>query len=91
MIELRDDQKLERIIRVHGVEAPVVVKITPHELVLKVKGSRKEIWLSWTQAVSHATTGTDVPSYLFDKPLELLKHYAAEYVERKKEQEKENE
>jgi hypothetical protein len=74
--------KLEREIRIHGVEAPVLVEISPEGLSLRVKGSRTAVTTMWGQIVSVCSTPTNVKSYLMGRPLDVLVKAARERAER---------
>lgn len=73
--------ELEREIHVHGVEAPVIVKISREGISFRVKGSRTELTNGWVQTVEAMNTPTNVKSYLMNKPYETLQHAARQRKE----------
>jgi hypothetical protein len=80
MTELSGDQKLERLIRVYGVEGMVVVTIRHEGISFRVKGTKKSIFAPWPDVVKACQTGTDVPSFLMGNPMALLISGAAKVV-----------
>lgn len=69
---------LEREIHIHGIEAPVVLTISPEGLSLRVKNSRMAVTTSWGEIVSVCHTPNNVKSWLMGKPLAVLEKLAAE-------------
>jgi hypothetical protein len=80
MTELNEGQSISRLIRVYGVEGPVAVTLKPGGISFRVKGTKKFVFAPWTEVVAACHTGTDVPSFLMDKPMDLLKNSAAKVV-----------
>lgn len=80
MTELKGDQFIARVIRVHGIEQPVIVLLTAQGISFRVKGSKKAISQNWTQVVNACLTPGNVPSFLAGKPFEFLKHTAEKIV-----------
>jgi hypothetical protein len=74
MTKLEGDSTLKREIRIPGLEKPVQVEIAADGISFWVKGNRKRVHVGWLQVVQAGHTGTDVPSFLMNKPLELLKY-----------------
>lgn len=72
MAKLEGDTKLRREIRIHGLEKPVQVEFTATGISFWIKGSKKRVAVDWKQVVQAGHTGTDVPSFLMNKPFELL-------------------
>lgn len=67
---------LQRKLRVYGIEAPLTVDITESGLMFGVQGTRKKVSVGWVQVIKACSTGPDAPSYLADKPYELLQMQA---------------
>lgn len=84
MSKLKEGQTLRREIHVYGVEGPVELEISTDGLRFHVKGSRKYVAVAWAAAVRSGATGVDVPSFLANKPLDLLAHEAKKVSERRK-------
>lgn len=61
-------------INVIGVDEPVNVLVTTTGLSFSVAGCHKKTFTAWHFAVNAGVTDTDVPSFVFNKPLEFLKH-----------------
>jgi hypothetical protein len=80
MTELGEGQHLSRLIKVYGVEGPVQVTMLPGGIQFRVKGTKRIVFAPWTAVVNACGTGTDVPSFLMNKPMDLLKHSAAKVV-----------
>lgn len=73
--ELQQDQKLKRIIRIHGIGL-VEVTVSLDGLMFRVPKTRKYVTLDWTKVVKSGYTPMDVPSFLMGKPFEFLEHEA---------------
>lgn len=69
---------LEREIRIHGIEAPVLLEISTEGISLRVKGSRTAVTTTWGEVVSVCHTPSNVKSYLMDKPRAILEKSATE-------------
>jgi hypothetical protein len=63
---------LEREIKVHGVEAPVIVSLTTDGISFRIKGTRTALTNGWVQTVMAMNTPTNVKSYLMGNPLGVL-------------------
>jgi hypothetical protein len=74
--QLKEGQQIKREIRVHGVEAPVIVTISQEGITFALKGSRTPLSQNWVQIVQATNTPGNVPSFLAGKPYELLQHQA---------------
>jgi hypothetical protein len=74
MTKFTAESKVRREITVAGIESGVQAEIAAAGISFWVKGSRKRIHIGWKQIIQAARTGTDVPSYLMDKPFELLEY-----------------
>jgi hypothetical protein len=57
-----------------GVFRPVIFSFAPNGISARVKGSKTTLVANWTRLVEHMVTPQEVPSHLYGKPLELLKH-----------------
>lgn len=73
------EKVLRRRVYLHGVDAPVNLFVTPNGVEMAVVGFRKRVFASWEKLVGTMHTSHDCPSYLFGKPMELLKHQATQY------------
>lgn len=67
---------LEREIKVHGIEAPVIVSMTSDGIAFRIKGSRTTLTNGWVQTVMAMNTPGNVKSYLMGKPYETLESLA---------------
>lgn len=67
---------VEREVRIDGIAAPVIITLAQHSLSARVKGSRNVVFADFTRLIAAMMTYADVPSFLYGKPLELLKHDA---------------
>jgi hypothetical protein len=74
MTRLEGASTLRREIKIHGLEEPVQAEMTAQGISFWIKGSKKRVTVGWRQAVIAGQTGTDVPSFLMNKPLELLQY-----------------
>lgn len=83
MTELKPGQRLERLLKVHGIEAPVVLSVSHEGISFRVKGTKKAVTQSWVQVVSNTNTPTNVPSYLMDKAYEFLQHVSKKLGEKR--------
>lgn len=61
-------------IKVSGVDEPVNVLVTSVGLNFSVAGCRKKTFTPWHAAAKAGVTETDVPSFVFGRPLEFLQH-----------------
>jgi hypothetical protein len=77
MTIIKPGSSLQRTISIPGVAKPVNVAITTAGLEFWVKGARTTVFVSWYKAVQAGNTPVEVPSFLMDKPVELLQHQAA--------------
>ena len=82
MTTIAAGKKIQRDIRVSGVEKPVTVEINAQGLSFWIKGHRKRVHLSWHMAVNAGSTPVDVPSFLMGKPIELLQYQAKQKVDK---------
>jgi hypothetical protein len=74
---LEEGKVLKRVIRLHGINKPVVIEISTAGVSIYVKGARKHLHGNWYAIVNKAMeTPADVPSYLMGKPWELLEKQA---------------
>lgn len=78
MISLSEGQSIQREIRIPGVDQPVYIEIGHDGISFwSKKRARKRVFLPWSRAVNAGLTPTDVPSWLMDKPMELLRYQAS--------------
>lgn len=85
--KLRDGSKLRREIRVHGVEAAVIVTLTSEGIEARVSGTKTAVWQRWERVVASMNTPGNVPSYLAAKPVEFLKYQANKKFSRRRKKE----
>jgi hypothetical protein len=64
-------------IRVHKVDATVILTVNEGGIEMCVAGTRTKVFGSWRMVVDALQTPSSVPSYLMHKPYELLAHNAA--------------
>jgi len=74
--KLVGNQKLRREIKVHGVDLPIIVTLTPEGLVFKIKGARHGVSASWPQVVDGCSTPDNAPGKLHGRPLAFLQDSA---------------
>lgn len=67
---------LKRTIYVHGVDSPILLYITSTGLEMAIPKTKKRVFISFDELVTHMSTGKDVPSFLYLQPNKLLQHYA---------------
>lgn len=80
---LREDQKLRRVIKVYGVEQPVVVEISHQGITFKVKGTKTPVGNNWPELIRDGChTEDSVKSYFAGKPLEYLIAQATKQTKR---------
>lgn len=78
--------KMKRQIRLHTVKAPVIITVTENGLEMAVAGYRTKVFGSWETIARALQTPANVPSYLADKPLEMLKQQADKLTKKVKEE-----
>ena len=71
-VVMKEGQTLSRLVKVYGIERPVVVTINRNGLTLKVKGSKTPVEATWQAVVLASSTPSNVPSKLHGRPLEFL-------------------
>lgn len=71
---LKQNSKLHRAISVPGLTEDVIVTLTHEGLEVRTKGSRTALSHSWVGVISSLRTPVNVPSYLADRPMDLLRH-----------------
>jgi hypothetical protein len=69
-------KKIRRTVSLPWLEKPLNIEIASWGLAFWVQGSRKKATLTWTEAIRASVTPQDVPSYLMNKPCELMQHQA---------------
>lgn len=69
-------KEIRREVYLNDITSPVVVSVDPNAGIhLFIKGSRYQLWCPWDVLIKNSYTPSKVPSYLMDKPMEMLKHY----------------
>jgi hypothetical protein len=81
--ELREDQKLKRLVRVYGVPGYTEVTITAEGITFKAKGTKVGTSANWTWLAEHSHTPENVPSIYADRPVEFLQHQADMQIRRR--------
>lgn len=77
MVQIKPgDNPIRRIVKVYGVESPVVLQVAYEGITLSIKGAKIPLTLSWVQVAEAAKTPGNVPSFLEGRGLEYLKHTA---------------
>lgn len=65
---------IKRQIKLHGIEKPINLSITPHGVEMAVIGFHKRVFASWEHIAKNLLTPADSPSFVFGKPWEFLQH-----------------
>jgi hypothetical protein len=73
-MRIAEGSSIKREIVVGGLSKPVQSEITADGISFWIKGSRKRVHVGWKQIIQAGHTGTDVPAFLMNKPIELLQH-----------------
>lgn len=73
-MRIAEGSSIRREIVVDGLSKPVQSEVTADGISFWIKGSRKRVHVSWKQIIQAGHTGTDVPAFLMNKPLELLQY-----------------
>lgn len=63
-------------IKLFGVSMPVSVVVTEDGITLGIQGTKKKVALTWYELACACKTDTNVPSFMFGKPLAFLEHMA---------------
>lgn len=79
---LGPDQRLKRLVKIHGIEGMVEVTISADGVSMRVPKTRKSITCMWTDVVKAMYTPDDVPSFLMGEPLKFLIHEAEKVVKK---------
>ena len=82
MTELKGEQTVTRILRVHGIEHPVILTIGASGLSFRVKGTQKPVSQNWTQVIAACSTPTNVPSFLMNKAYDFLQWVGKKQAEK---------
>ncbi len=80
--ELREDQKLRRVVKVYGIEGGVIVTITREGIEFKIPRTKLGVGMGWKKAVESCFTPQNVPSKLEGRPMEFLLDQAAKVTKR---------
>jgi hypothetical protein len=84
MAELREDQKLRRLVKVYGIEGLVEVELSKDGISFRVPRTQMRVSMPWP-------TPGNVPCFLAGNPTETLKHQVRQVQRRAaKKAEKEN-
>lgn len=79
---------IKRQVKIYGVEGMVNVAITEAGVEFWIPGTKgSSIEVGWPRIVESCFTPNTVPSFLFGKPLEFLKHQALKVQEKRKDKE----
>lgn len=82
MATIGPEQTITRVIKVYGIEQPVVLKLTAQGLTMQVKGSRRVVYKSWRGVAEFCDTPADVPSKHYGMPIALLEEEAKKITEK---------
>ena len=90
--EIRDGQKLRRVIKVYGIEGVMYVTLRHQGIEFTAPGTKVGVGMSWQKAVTACLTPSNVPSKFEGRPMEFLIDQAAKQSKRaeKRAEEKEN-
>jgi len=77
--EIKENQRVARVIRVYGVEAPVKIILTREGLEAKTTGSGVRLVLQarWEEVIAKMRTPNKVPSWLVGEPIKMLNFCAS--------------
>lgn len=78
---------IKRAVKIYGIEGMVNVSISEEGLKFAVPGTKQSVMIAWGTTVAHCSTPTNVPSYLFGNPKELLKVNAQNAAKKRAERE----
>ena len=80
---IAEGKKLKRVIKVYGVELPIIVTLTHEGIEFKVKSAKMGVGNMWAQLIHKGcVTPDNVPSYLAGLPLNFLIEQAKAIVKR---------
>jgi hypothetical protein len=82
MAELREDQKLRRLVKVYGIEGLVEVELSKDGISFRVPRTQMRVSMTWPKAVASCDTPGNVPCYLAGNPVETLKHQVVKVQKR---------
>lgn len=77
MLRFKSGSSIKRMVNLPSVGSSVSVEIDGAGVSFWVPGSRARIYASWDNIATHSRTSETVPSFLMDRPLDLLRYYAA--------------
>jgi hypothetical protein len=80
--ELREDQKLRRVIKVYGIEGAMYVTLDHQGITFTAPGTKVGVSLTWVHAVESCLTPSNVPSKFEGRPMEFLIDQAAKQSKR---------
>jgi len=70
--QLREGQKLRRVVKVYGVEGGVFVTLTHDGIEFKMPRTKVGVSMTWPQAVNASSTPSNVPSKFEGQPMKFL-------------------
>lgn len=70
--ELREDQKLRRVIKVYGIEGGVIVTLTHSGISFKVPRTKLGVEMTWPEAVKACRVSDNLPAKFEGRPMEFL-------------------
>lgn len=76
MILFKPNSSIRRHIRLPVADLGVNVSMDALGLRFWVPGSRTRVFVSWDNAVRHASTPPNIPSFLMGNPVELLRYFS---------------
>lgn len=74
MAELREDQKLRRLVKVYGIEGLVEVTLSKDGVSFRVPRTKMTVSMTWPAAVAACETPGNVPCFLAGNPVQTLQH-----------------
>lgn len=82
MAELREDQKLRRLVKVYGIEGLVEVTLSKDGVSFRIPRTKMTVSMTWPQAVEACDTPGNVPCFLAHNPVDTLKHQVKQVQKR---------
>lgn len=81
-MQIAEGSCIKREIEIEGLEKQVQTEITNDGISFWIKGNRKRVYVGWKQIVEAGRTGTDVPAFLMNKPMDLLRYQITKALKR---------
>ncbi len=72
---LKQGATLRRTVSVPGLSEAVIVALTTEGMYVRAAGSRVALFHNWVAIISALRTPGNIPSFLADRPMDLLRHY----------------